>query len=121
MRKILSDTGLDPKYWLEHFKDIGATTPAALKLLGPEHFDELSKLSEKPVEIVALKNFLGVAKVSLNYMNRVCIYSMIALYNYTQFNFTLVTTHTIGHNIFTFLLTSIHCKQAVASNNYVTH
>ena len=81
MKKTLSDAGLEPKHWMEHFKNIGATTPAALKLVGPEHFDELSKFSEKPVEIIALKKFLGVAKVSnrlQNYIKLILLYKCIA-------------------------------------------
>ena len=63
MEKVLSDAGLDPKYWIEHFKNIGATTPAALKLLGPEHFDKLSEFAKKrpPLEKKALKTFLKKA------------------------------------------------------------
>ena len=64
MERMLQGAGLDPKYWMDHFKNIGAITPAALKLLNPSHFDELSKFSDKPVETIALKKFLGVAKVS---------------------------------------------------------
>ena len=60
MMKILSKGGLDPKYWMERFKNIGATTQGALKFLGPSHFDELSKFAEKPIEIAALKTFLGM-------------------------------------------------------------
>ena len=63
MEKVLSDAGLDPKHWMEHFKNIGATTPAALKLLGPEDFDKLSKFAKKrpPLEKKALKTFLKKA------------------------------------------------------------
>ena len=31
--KILEDACLDPGYWIEHFKSIGATTPASFCLL----------------------------------------------------------------------------------------
>ena len=63
MEKVLSDAGLDPKYWMEHFKNIGATTPANLSFLGPEHFDKLSEFAKErpPLEKKALKTFLEKA------------------------------------------------------------
>ena len=101
MEKVLSESGLDAKHWVEHFKDIGATTPATLKLLGPDHFDELSKFSEKPVETIALKKLLGVAKVSLIYMHY-RLYGMISnlFKNYFVIpHHSIIVTHSIGHKL----------------------
>ena len=57
----LKEAGLDPKYWMKHFKSIGAT-PATLKLCGQEHFDELSQFAKNrpSLEKKALKTFLGI-------------------------------------------------------------
>ena len=60
MMEILSKAGLDPKKWIKCFKSIGAKVPVALEFLGPSHFNELSKFADTPIEIVALKKFLGV-------------------------------------------------------------
>ena len=59
MADMLHEAGLDPMKWMEHFKSIGATTPAALqKFCGLEYFNELSKFVEKPIEKIALRKFL---------------------------------------------------------------
>ena len=62
MAEVLHKAGLDPKYWMQNFKSIGAT-PVTLKLCGQEHFDELFQFAKNrpSLEKKALKNFLGVA------------------------------------------------------------
>ena len=64
MAKTLQKAGLDPKYWMEYFKKIGATTPATLQLCGQENFDELSKFAnDRPsIEKKALKAFLQMTE-----------------------------------------------------------
>ena len=60
MEKILQEGGLDPEYWLEHFKNIGAITLDALKLCGPDEFNEISKFVRRPLEEKVLRKFLGL-------------------------------------------------------------
>ena len=64
MAKSLQEAGLDPNYWMEHFKKIGATTPATLQLCDENNFDELSKFAkDRPsVEKKALKTFLQMTE-----------------------------------------------------------
>ncbi len=48
MNAILEDAGFDPYIWLKHFKDIGVSTPTALKLCGEESFSSLKDFAETP-------------------------------------------------------------------------
>ena len=62
MAEVLKKAGLEPDYWMDHFKNIKVAVPKALDHCGQEEFDELSKFVRRQFEEKALRTLFGLTK-----------------------------------------------------------
>ena len=60
MAEVLKKSGLEPDYWVDHFKNIKVAVPKALDHCGQEEFDELSKFVRKQFEEKSSQNIIWI-------------------------------------------------------------